>query len=103
MNKKIILISIIFAFLIALIPLRADWSFDKSLGTVWLVLSYLRLLSIWITAAQFFIGMNIAVMAVMFRGDIVPLLAVVPGETYNNAPRVINYISVMSAIKWWEM
>jgi len=31
MNKKIILISIVFAFLIALIPLRADWSFDKSL------------------------------------------------------------------------
>jgi len=31
MNKKIILISIIFAFLIALIPLRVDWSFDKSL------------------------------------------------------------------------
>jgi len=31
MNKKIILISIIFAFLITLIPLRVDWSFDKSL------------------------------------------------------------------------
>ena len=30
MNKKIILISIFFAFLIALIPLRANWFFDKS-------------------------------------------------------------------------